>query len=173
MILYNQGYYASGGGGTIAPGAITYVGEFTPAIPPDEYPDVTGITNGVWAITGLGVGDYTYTAGDLIGETVEDGNGIIYDGANWTIIADYRDANLEAYIDKVIKRVRNQAVVAGNNDIVFDTPFLTGEVYTFAIGWCRDGSGDNIDYKVISTDVDKAVVYVGFDGFIDCVAIKK
>ncbi len=73
-------------------GDTTLVGTFTP-VAGTEYPSTTGVTDGVWAITGV-TGTYIYTSGDLSGYSVRDGNGIVFDGTNWTIIEDYQQVNV-------------------------------------------------------------------------------
>ena len=67
----------------------TYHGAWGP-IPSDEYPDTTGIEEGIWIIT-LGSGtDYTFQTGELRGQTVDNGDIISYTTNNvsqhWFII---------------------------------------------------------------------------------------
>lgn len=69
--------------------SLTYVGSFTPAAG-SEYPDMTGHEVGsYWSITGLGAGigyDFVDVGGDLVGETIYDGDYMIYGAEGWSII---------------------------------------------------------------------------------------
>ncbi len=69
--------------------SLIYVGSFTPEAG-SEYPDMTGHDTGsYWSITGLGAGvGYTFVdvGGDLVGETIYDGDYMIYGAAGWSII---------------------------------------------------------------------------------------
>ena len=67
--------------------SLYYVGPFTPEAG-DEYPDTSAEGDGAyWIISGLVAPDsYTYTTGELIGETVTNGDHIIYDDGSWTVV---------------------------------------------------------------------------------------
>jgi len=90
-------------GGNV-PGDTTLVGNWTPTgtTLATQYPDTTGVTNGVWAIDGLGSGvEFDFTVGDLSGESGQDGNGMLYSSVDgFSLINDYQMANLEPYLMK-------------------------------------------------------------------------
>jgi len=53
-----------------------------------EYPDTTGQVYGaMWVIEGTGTDGYTFQEGDLVGETVHDGDFMILSAKGWTLMA--------------------------------------------------------------------------------------
>ncbi|RLB79047.1 MAG: hypothetical protein DRH06_00060 [Deltaproteobacteria bacterium] len=77
-----------------------YVGAFTPTAG-DEYPDTTGHLHGsLWLVNGLGDGiEYTFVAGDLIGQTASDGNFMIWGSAGWSLMVSSMDPSLYYLLD--------------------------------------------------------------------------
>lgn len=78
-----------------------YQTDFTPAVPPDEYPDTTGKEFGAfWSValvpepTG-----YTFIGGDLIGRTVFNGDFMIWGVDGWGILQGDVDPNLYYKLD--------------------------------------------------------------------------
>ncbi len=71
------------------------IGQHNPQLtnPPDitEYPNTTGYSNGIWAIEGILDESYIFTAGELIGEEIRNGNGLVWNSSSWSIIEDYTD----------------------------------------------------------------------------------
>jgi hypothetical protein len=69
-----------------------YVGPFNPEACADpttgcEYPDTTGETHGAfWAIQGMS-GDYTFVEGELAGQTVSNGDFMVWAASGWSIMA--------------------------------------------------------------------------------------
>ncbi len=64
---------------------LVLMGDFTPSAG-NEYPDITGADPGsYWAITGLS-SEYTFTGGELAGETIDDGNFMLLGANKWVIV---------------------------------------------------------------------------------------
>jgi len=62
-----------------------YVGQFTPTST-TEYPDTTGESAGAtWAVAGL-TSPYTFSAGDLTGQTVDNGDYMVWGTSSWAIM---------------------------------------------------------------------------------------
>ena len=67
-------------------GGYSYQGEFTPT-DTAEYPDTTGVEyGGFWDIVGLDdINGYTFTGGDLAGQTIYNGMLLIWSESGWTM----------------------------------------------------------------------------------------
>jgi len=80
------------------PGDTIVIDDFTPSGTSilTQYPNAAGVTNGVWPIVGLS-STFTLTTGDLIGQELENGNGLIYNGSVFSWVGDSNQANLVPY----------------------------------------------------------------------------
>ncbi len=78
--------------------SFTYIGNWTPTTG-NEYPATTPNLGDFWLVSGLGEGVfYTFETGDLIAQSVEDGNMMSYGKGGWNIIATTFD--MSAYVLK-------------------------------------------------------------------------
>ena len=70
----------------------------------DEYPDVTGIDPGaIFIITELGVGnDYTFTGGDLTGQTTVDNDFLVYGEQAWVLMHEVAGSQVFYAVDGTI-----------------------------------------------------------------------
>ena len=87
MVLCCNGYYASVGGGGSTPKPMQYKGTWTPSAG-NEYPPNDLTVGDMWVISGLTNDGYTFTSGNLNGQTIHNQAGLLdRDETNWDMIA--------------------------------------------------------------------------------------
>jgi len=106
-------------------GLFHYEGNFTPTSTA-EYPDTTGQESGAfWSVEGLSA-PYGFIGGDLAGQSVENGNFMVWSSGSWSIIVSSMDPTLYYKLDGSLSltedfagggfRLRNIADGVSNND---------------------------------------------------------
>jgi len=117
------------------------IGSWTPGTG-NEYPSLTGLDNGIWSIEGLVTNGYLFTTGDLAGTTIYNGNGIVWNGVSWSVIADVDTASNGLWEEgdgvNAIKPISQNVQARGENAVAMGDTTIAGAITITTATWTGD-----------------------------------